>query len=277
MIKKSYYKDVFKSITHTLSRFISIFLMVALGAGFYAGLNATAPDMRFTINDYYKTNNMMDINLVSTMGFTESDINEIKQYSDIKSIMPSYSADIIGKTNETERIIKIHTIPQNDEENYINRAILKNGRLPQKAGECVINVSDVEEYDLKIGSKIAVSLVSDNAKDNLKTREFEIVGLVDSPCYITFNLGSSTIGNGKLNNYIYITEDNFEGDYYTEVFLTFKSTEKLQVFSQEYNKKINSIKEDLEIISKQSGALRKDEIFQQANEKINIAKAELEN
>ncbi|MEG0664397.1 MAG: hypothetical protein RR483_04805 [Clostridia bacterium] len=60
MIKKSYYKDVFKSITHTLSRFISIFLMVALGAGFYAGLNATAPDMRFTINDYYKTNNVKE-------------------------------------------------------------------------------------------------------------------------------------------------------------------------------------------------------------------------
>ena len=41
-------KDIFREIGRTKSRFFSIFAIIALGAGFFAGLKATCPDMLAT-------------------------------------------------------------------------------------------------------------------------------------------------------------------------------------------------------------------------------------
>ena len=76
-MKKALMKDSVKEIKNTYRRFLSILLMAFLGVGFFAGIRATSPDMVDTIDNYYDEQNVYDIQVLSTLGLTEEDLNEI--------------------------------------------------------------------------------------------------------------------------------------------------------------------------------------------------------
>ena len=78
-MKKSLLKNNIKEISKTRRRFISILIMAFLGVGFYAGLNATSPDMLESLDSYADNSNMYDIQVISTLGLTDDDINAIKR------------------------------------------------------------------------------------------------------------------------------------------------------------------------------------------------------
>ena len=52
--------------------------MAFLGVGFYAGLVASSPDMLDSLDRYADTSNLYDINIISTLGLTDDDINIIQ-------------------------------------------------------------------------------------------------------------------------------------------------------------------------------------------------------
>ena len=57
-LKRTYRKVILREVRFSLSRFLAIFAIVALGVGFLAGLLATTPDMRLSVDDYYDRMNM---------------------------------------------------------------------------------------------------------------------------------------------------------------------------------------------------------------------------
>ena len=69
-MKKALFKDSVREIKNTYKRFISILLMAFLGVGFFAGMKAASPDMVDTIDDFYKKQNVFDIQVISTLGIT---------------------------------------------------------------------------------------------------------------------------------------------------------------------------------------------------------------
>ena len=53
-------KELARTITRGPGRFLALLLITALGAGFYAGLRMTAPDMEVAIDDYFDKANVYD-------------------------------------------------------------------------------------------------------------------------------------------------------------------------------------------------------------------------
>lgn len=92
-MKKALYKDAFKEIKNTYKRFISILLMAFLGVGFFAGIRATSPDMIDTIHKYYETQNVYDIQVVSTLGLTQEDVDVIEKIEGIENVVGTYETD----------------------------------------------------------------------------------------------------------------------------------------------------------------------------------------
>ena len=66
VMKTALIKDSIKEIAKSFKRFISILLIVLLGVGFFAGIKATSPDMRLTLDKYFDDKNVMDIQVIST-------------------------------------------------------------------------------------------------------------------------------------------------------------------------------------------------------------------
>ena len=143
-MKKALLKNSFKEIKTSYKRFISILLIALLGVGFFAGLRATSPDMVDTIDKYYKEQNVYDIQIMSTLGLTNSDIDAIKNIENVENVYGTYSEDILVKVNNKELVSKILTIED------INKPRLIEGNMPENANECLVEQSFLNAANKKI-------------------------------------------------------------------------------------------------------------------------------
>ena len=63
-ITKAYLKELVRSISRSKTRFFSIMAIIAIGVGFYAGINATEPDMVLSADRFYKNTNLSDFRII---------------------------------------------------------------------------------------------------------------------------------------------------------------------------------------------------------------------
>lgn len=279
-MKNALLKDTLREIRRTFSRFLSIFAIVAIGVSFFAGIKATGSDMKITADKYFDEYHLMDIRLVSTIGLNDDDINAVKNVSGIEGISPSYSMDAMVNVKDRDLVLKVLALPagriNNIDESYINRTKLVEGRYPEKPGECVTEKGKIIGSGMSVGSKIKLSSGSDkDINESLKVNEFTIVGIVETPYYISFERGTSTIGNGKVNSFIMIPQDDFKISVYTDIFLTVKGALDALCYDDNYDNIIEPVNKALEDIGKDRSQTRYDEIITDANEKLDESKKEL--
>lgn len=248
-MKKALLKDSVKEIKNTYKRFISILLMAFLGVGFFAGLRATSPDMLKTIDNYYKEQNVYDIQILSTLGLTSNDLEEISKIENVYQVEGSYETDGKIDIDNKEIVTKFITIGD------LNKLILLSGDMPQNQNECLVEESFLVTNNKKIGDTIKVDIadISNDSGDKikfLKEDELKIVGTAKSPLFIARDRGTSKLGSGKINYYIYISQDNINvNDIYTSIYLTVKDAEKYETSSDEYEDYIEQVKSDIEKIT----------------------------
>ena len=273
--------DTLREIKFSFSRFISIFSIIALGAGFFAGIKATCPDMKETAHEYFIENNLMDIKLMSSIGITYDDVSAINKIDGISGVMPSYTTDLLlnieNKSIALKAISYNHKIEKDDIYN-INHPVLLEGRMPKSSGECVVEIKGASPNQFKIGEKITLSspFAEKSISEYLHEDTFEIVGIVCSPSYIGYERGHTNIGNGEINSFIILPEVDFALPYYTELFATIEGANALKPFSQEYKNKINSYKDKVLKTLDESVTKRFDEILSQYNKQLEKAKKELD-
>ena len=224
IMKNALWKDIFRDISKSKGRFISIASIIALGVMLFAGVKIAPLDMKATADKYYDDYNLMDLRVLSTLGLTDEDVKDIKNIEGVLGVEPSKTLDVISKVDSDEFVIRVHSLPNNnlsdDNEDYINRLNLIEGHLPTKEGECVIAKENFGSLNLKIGDKLNLNSGDDSdIKDSLATNEYEVVGIVETPYYLSDQIGSSNIGNGSAKTYMFINESDFKSAVYTGLLL----------------------------------------------------------
>ena len=267
-MKKVLRKELLREIWKTKNRFLSILAIIAVGTGFFAGVKVCCPDMKLTATHYFADTCLMDLHLKSTLGFTDEDVDTIKNTDGIRGMMPAYSVDsFVQATDNTSIIVKALSIPTGaaeEDENYLNRPVLKEGRLPENSGECVVEQSSLASVDFSIGSKITLYLKTSDIGDSLKTDTFTIVGVIESPQYISFNRGNSLIGDGSIDAFIMVPEQDFNIEVYTDLYLTLDSTKGVSPFEEEYDRLVEEKATTLEEIAEHRAQLRPERAGKQA-------------
>ena len=270
-MSKSLTKDTIRDIKKSMGRFLSILMICTLGVAFFVGIKSAPLSMKKTVDQYYDDYNMMDLRLVSTFGFTDEDVKAIAKLPGIEGVFPTYSQDVLTTYQNQQLVLKVHALPTNltlDDPNYINQVNVIEGRLPEKSGEAVIERGMYLE-SMEIGSKITLESGTDTPlSDNLKTTEYTIVGIVETPYYLSFDKGSTTIGNGEIGSFIMIPQEDFKSEIYTEVFVTAKDVKALDTFSQEYEDAMKPLITSIEDLSETRAEIRYDEIKSEANEEL---------
>ena len=264
-------KDTFIEIKNTFKRFISILLIVMLGVGFFAGIKAASPDMKKTIDAYYDNQNVMDLTVISTLGLTNEDINELKKIEEINEVIPSYSKDAIVKIDQSDIVVKINAI-----DDTINKIQIKEGRLPEKEYECVVEPTFLEKTKHNLNDTIEI-LEEDNKENNefLKVKKMKIVGTATSPLYISEERGSSKIGSGKIDSCIYVPKISINNDIYTEAYITVAKAKELPCFSDEYDDIVEKVSKKIEDLAETRKEARYNEILDEANRKLKEAEDKL--
>ena len=257
-------KDFIIEIKKTMGRFVSIFFIVALGVAFYSGIRASEPSMRFTADQYFDDSKLMDLKVMGTMGLTKADIKAIGKVSGIEAVEGGYSKDVLCPVGDNEKVVHMLSMQKN-----FDQVSLVEGRLPEKAGECLVDEDFLSYTDLKVGDTVTFHSGDGEAlTDSLVTDTYKIVGIGNSPLYISFGRGSSTIGTGEISGFVVVDKASFDMDVYTEAYVKVSGAEEKTAFTDEYNNLSDAAKEAVSAIEEERCAVRKQEIVDEANEKL---------
>lgn len=271
MKKKALRKDFYMEIRKSMGRFLSIFFIVAIGCAFFAGIRSSEPDMRYSGDAYFDRKNLMDLQVISTMGLTDEDVEAIEKLDGIEKAEAGYSVDALCTEGDNQIVMHVMSLLPS-----MNQVQVENGRLPEKSDECVVDADFLSKSTLKIGDRVTLSSGTDKpVTDSLKEDTFTIVGSVSSPCYIGFQRGSTTIGSGNISAFLCVPEESFCMEVYTEIYAQVKGAEKLTAFTDQYDQRIDFVMKEVEAIKEEREKARYDEIVTEASEKLADAEKEI--
>lgn len=264
-------KNMFREIGNTKARFFSIMAIIALGVGFFTGIKTTSPSMYHLAETYYDEQNLMDFRLVSTTGFSDDDIDAIAKTDGVSSVMPSYFYDVTLSAEDGGKIVRVIALPKQYKSNpELNTLTLSEGSMPEHNGEIAVEGVGFARSSHKVGQTLTLAPKAGDNKvtDTLKTLEYKITGKLQSPLYISYQRGGTTVGDGKIDEYMYVPADTFKTERYTELYVRADFSSKYSPFSDEYEDAADALMTKLKQRAKE-----REKAFQV--EVIDKAKAEL--
>lgn len=267
-MKSTLRKTTFREIKNSFGRYFAILAIIALGVGFFVGLKSSKPSMIETGNQYIKEYNLFDYRLLSTVGFEQEDVEAFTVLDGVLQAEGGISVDFLCVAQDgAERSVKAHNISD-----IINKAKIVEGRMPQASDECVVDAKYFTAED--IGTTLVVSENNEqDTQDSFVHSEYKIVGTVTSPFYLNFERGTTSIGSGTIQGFIYVPAEGFDTEYFTEIFLDMGT--EAGIYSEEYKDFIEEKEATVEALTTQRVEERYASIMADANEEVANAKIEL--
>ncbi|MHC5374714.1 FtsX-like permease family protein [Enterococcus sp. LJL120] len=263
MKNKLYLRSLFRDIRDTLGRFVAIILIIFMAVLLFVGIKSVGPDLEQTVDEFVSQKNISDVQIIGTAGLTEEDQAIAEETGATAELGYSFAYD-----DEEENIdLQVYSYDETSSQNNLS---LIEGRLPKAANELVLNESLAEIYPL--GSTLMIQ------NDQLEETEFQVVGFVESPIYVSENeFGSSNVGDGTLDGYAYLSEDAFSaGDTYSIMYLRFDSLAELDIFSDDYQEKLTAKLNQLETTFANRKSERRAELIASGNDEIAANQASLD-
>ena len=259
--------DAFREIKNTRSRFVSLLVLSALAVCFLAGLRATEPDMKRSADRYFDEQRLMDLHILSTLGLTDADAGALAAVEVVEAVEPAYTIDAVLRFGENEIVVKGLSY----QEGGLNAPHLEEGRLPERADECLVEPDLLSENGLFIGDTITLDTGSGTYEDALAGENFTIVGTADSPLYVGVDRGSSSLGTGQVSAFVLLPAEAFTMESYTDIYVTLDGAAGLLCYDDAYTDLVEQIQDELEPFARERADLREAEVIGEANEKLDDA------
>lgn len=246
--------------------------IVMLGAAFFSGIRSAKNDMHVSADSYYDRVNFMDIRVVSTLGLTEDDLEDMRNTEGVAAVTGGYTAEVLNEQSDMEFALKVIAWTED-----VNQVTLTDGRLPEKANECLADDIYLQQTGCEIGDQITLeSGSSEDLSDTLKEETYTIVGSGILPYYMEMDRGSGTVGDGSLDAFLVVLPEVFEQqDVYTEAYVQAEGAEAENSFDGAYETKVAEVVAGLEEIADGACDRRYETIYQDGMEEIEDAKQEV--
>ena len=243
-------------IKTNIKSFISIMILTMLGVGFFIGMKSAVPNLKYTIEYYYNKNNVYDLELSSSVGFTKEDIKKLSTITSIKKIEGGIYRDFLIKGNNDDYVLRVHTY--NDKKDTINQLELLKGSLPKKNNEIVIENNLFKAQSYKLGDIIQLK------NDLLQEENYKIVGVIKSPYYLSNNKGTTNLLSGRVNYYAYINSDSINLDVYSNLYIKINNINS-----------INDVVEKIKKVGQETFDIRFKDTINELKEKVDNGQNEL--
>lgn len=256
-------RSTLREIKTSITRYLAIFAITALGVGFFSGLKICKADMTKTAGDYLEAHNMYDYMLTTSYGVDDESVGIAESEEGVSGAEGSVQIDVMAAAEDgSEKAFRAISLPE-----HINTLELVSGRMPEGPDECVINDYSMEGGGFRTGDRIRLSDSNDAAGlVSFRTREFTVVGTVCSPIFLDYQRGSTDIGNGSLDSFFYIDRSVFDVDYYTRLYLTLDGDESF--FTDEKEKRTDSEKERMEALAERIAEARRETVMTEIRDEL---------
>lgn len=253
------WKILVREIRQNPGRFLSILFIVVLGTAFLSGVRACEPDMRQSMNQYLKQHRYMDLRIQSGLGLTDADVRAVREVPGVSQAEGAYSVDVLSDFNNTTSVLTVMSTVRG-----MNRMTVKQGRLPVKENECLIDTELAAESKMKVGDSIHVySGTKEKLAGSLRRSTFTIVGTGSYPGYLTGDRGHSFIGSGTVDGFVAVNPSAFSMSSYSVIFCRTKNTGKYATYSDAYTNHIKQVKKQLNSLGRARAEIRKNQLMQQ--------------
>ena len=271
-MQKSYRKNIRRDFRSNLNRFLSLFGIVALGVMMLTGLVSFAPSMRTAGQKYYVQQNVFDLRVLSTLGLSESDLSAIAATEGVSAVMPVKYLDTEGRWSSSTdgavlRVQQLPADPAAETEANMNRLTLLEGRMPEAANECVVQVLGHAD-PVPLGT--VVTLPEDT--EDIRRTEYTVVGQVQDPQYFSATQETSTVGDGILDALVFVQDGELTTDYYTVCYLKVADAAQYDNYSDEYQTAVDTVADRLDAISKEHCVARRAQLIEDATTQLDDAK-----
>ena len=269
---RALFTEITRTIKGSLARFLAIAGIVALGCGFFAGLKMASPDMQEAAHAFYANQHLYDLRVISTLGLSEKDVSALASVEGVEAVMPSRTVDIMATLTSSQSTARVSSFRPGE----LNQPIVVEGRLPQGPYECVMSADPKKRADISLGQQIELPDTSNGV--HLKGGSYTVVGFVNAPTYpYVSNFGTTSLGNGIVQQFVYVTEDAFaDDDPYTEVYLTVQDATRYKSGSSAYQSAVDSVVERITQMNPSLAALRLQELKDDAQAQLDEARQKLE-
>lgn len=231
-----------RQITFQKARFVTLVMIVLLGVAFYVGIKSTSPLMKATADRYFDDHELYDIELKSTVGFQVEDQQALEALDGVDQVFMTQTAQVELETEQERLPIKLYAYDATNS-NSLNRPQVVEGRLPENREEIAVDSYFIEDTDFKLGDTITfdtTTLIGEGVTSN----HFNIVGIVDSPIYISIGRGWNREGTESMHSFMVVTHDVFTRPKYSDIYLTIEK-ENASRYTKGYQEKVQAM---LEII-----------------------------
>lgn len=269
---RALFTEITRTIKGSLARFLAIAGIVALGCGFFAGLKMASPDMQEAAHTFYENQHLYDLRVISTLGLSEKDVSALASVEGVEAVMPSRTVDVMATLTSSQSTARVSSFRPGE----LNQPIVVEGRLPQGPYECVMSADPKKRADISLGQEIELPDTSNGV--HLKGGSYTVVGFVNTPTYpYVSNFGTTSLGNGIVQQFVYVTEDAFANDDpYTEVYVTVQGATRYKSGSSEYQSAVDSVAERITQMNPSLAALRLQELKDDAQAQLDEARQKLE-
>mgnify|MGYP003372956778 FL=1 len=270
-MKSIMFKSTLREIKDSFGRWFAIFAIIALGVGFFCGLKVCKSAFLETGNTYLEEHEFFDYQLISTLGLETTDVENISKLPEVEYAEGSFSADVLifeEGSDSGEAVTKFLTVSE-----HINTPSLKAGRMPKNGNECLVDPQKFTEDDIGKTIKISSSNNSETI-DMLAYDTYTITGIADSPLYLNFERGSSSIGDGSVSCFVMIPRDGFSSEIFTEIYV--KLADSAFIFSKEYDEISDAAEKPLTEALETASERRYQSIIDDARKKTDDARSQIE-
>lgn len=308
-MKKSLNKDITRTIWKEKKRFIAIMLITTLGVTMMTCLGASCRDLRLTADEFYRNQNLYDINVVSTLGLTDEDVAVLSELDGIEEAEGTYTEIVRTKIDEQNKTAEVKMFRAEG----INVPYIVEGNLPEAADEIAVTENYIHESGKKIGDIVEISEFEDSddeeedsdeetadedveeGAEEQEDAEEDVEDEEDSDdanyLYTSYTITAIVVDAADVNNpegavsfratpnadyTFFVLPEAVDSEIYTGIYLTVDGASELMAYSEEYEEKVASVvsKIEAEIMESREQA-RYDEIKDDALDEIAEKEAEM--
>lgn len=288
-------KDTLRCWLRSWKRFVSIAVITLLGVAVLTGIYAGCRDAFLAAGRFYDQQGLHDLQVLSTYGLTGDDAAALRRIDGVQTVQPERSQTVTTLVDGTKKTVTMQEIGTEG----LNQPYIRQGKLPNKAGEVAVTQQFLNDSGLKIGGTITVtpqdtssSVISvaatetDDANTDADAEQspqfptkLTITGVVLDPRDLNNPDGYSgmtSFRSTSSEDYTFFApSDGVTGNIYTAISVAVTGASDFDTFSDAYDEAVKTVADHIEHqIQATRQKARRQQIVSSAQRRLDDAKDE---
>ncbi len=234
-------KDIARTVRGNLKRFIAIAVICALGIAMFCGLRASCQDLRNAADEFFDTQHLFDIQVLSTLGLDEGDLRALASVDGVETVEGGWSESTYTDVDGARATVEVKALSDED----LNIPYIVEGGLPERAGEVAVTQKFVDASGLTIGDTVEIAEADNEDEAVFARRPYTITGIVVDAMDVS-NPELSFRSSSTSDYTFIVSPEDVTTDTYTVAYLTVAGADELACYSDAYGERVAAVTDEIE-------------------------------